>query len=585
MKKYRKVASALIIAFVILGCGGENSGTLNSNNETNKTDTTLATIENNNSTTQNEVNTTTLIEDNTSTSSNNDTIIVIDNTHTTNRQTDSSNKVNNFNGSVVDGEIVDAKVFLDLNLNGKLDSGEPNTITNGDGSYHLTLSRDILDNKEYKKGVVPLIAMGGVDKRSGKKFYGKLLAPTIKSNANLTPISSILASSILEKRDKLKNISDVTKQIAKIKKHLSNLFDIKEELLDTNPIEDAKDNNSLELLKLAIKINKLSKRLSQEKNTTIINIYQELSTKFENDKNITEILDDTNLSKENKDTIKEELLVVDTTLDRNVTEVTDNILNCLIQNIEGNITNCNAIIEDNNSSIISLPSEITDKMAIRFLNKATFGATLADIKHLKEVGVEKWLDEQLTLPKSDQPYLRKMIEIAKSTRSARNTYSVEEYLADNDIVFNKNAGSFHSPRFRLSSWYENVLNEKDQLRHRVAYALSQIIVESDFEPIFTRRAEAIARYFDILYDNALGSYKKLLTDISFNSGMSMFLTFNGSKKHYKNSAGIDVYPDENYARDIMQLFSIGLNRLKIDGTPIKDEKGNLIPTHTHTRVK
>jgi len=223
-------------------------------------------------------------------------------------------------------------------------------------------------------------------------------------------------------------------------------------------------------------------------------------------------------------------------------------------------------------------------MAIRFLNKATFGATLADIKHLKEVGVEKWLDEQLTLPKSDQPYLRKMIEIAKSARPARNTYSVEEYLADNDIVFNKNAGSFHSPRFRLTSWYENVLNEKDQLRHKVAYALSQIIVESDFEPIFTRRAEAIARYFDILYDNALGSYKKLLTDISFNSGMSMFLTFNGSKKHYKNSAGIDVYPDENYAREIMQLFAIGLNKLRMDGTPIKDEKGNLIPTYTQEDV-
>jgi len=163
-----------------------------------------------------------------------------------------------------------------------------------------------------------------------------------------------------------------------------------------------------------------------------------------------------------------------------------------------------------------LPKNITDKIAIRFLNKATFGATMDDVAHLKEIGVEKWLDEQFAMSKSDQPYLRKMIEIAKDADPDNNTYSVEEYLSDNDIVFNKNVGSFHSPRFRLASWYDNALRAKDQLRHKVAYALSQIIVESDFEPIFTRRAEALARYFDILYDNALGSYKKLLTNISFN---------------------------------------------------------------------
>jgi len=243
----------------------------------------------------------------------------------------------------------------------------------------------------------------------------------------------------------------------------------------------------------------------------------------------------------------------------------------------------NSSVSDKTLSTIT-PHKLTDKMAIRFLNKATFGATLADVNHLKEVGVEKWLDEQLNLPKSTQPYLRKMIEISKEIDPDNNPNSVEEYLTDNDIVFNKNVGSFHSPRFRLASWYDNALRAKDQLRHRVTYSLSQIIVESDFEPIFTRRAEAIARYFDILYNNALGNYKKLLTNISFNSGMSMFLTFNGSKKHYKNKSGIDVYPDENYAREIMQLFSIGLNKLNIDGTPIKDKNGNLIPTYTQTDV-
>ena len=244
--------------------------------------------------------------------------------------------------------------------------------------------------------------------------------------------------------------------------------------------------------------------------------------------------------------------------------------------------NCSIQVNDNGNNPYDI--NISDRIAIRFLNKATFGATSKSVEHLKEVGIKAWLDEQFSKTKLDQPYLREMIRIAKQAEPEDNNYSIEEYLADNDIVFNKKKASFHSPKYRLSAWYKYALNGEDQLRHKVAYALSQIIVESDFEPIFTRRGEALARYFDILYDNAFGSYKKLLTDISFNSGMSMFLTFNGNSKKYQNKAGVWVYPDENYAREIMQLFSMGLNKLNMDGTPIKDAKGNLIPTYTQQDV-
>ena len=240
--------------------------------------------------------------------------------------------------------------------------------------------------------------------------------------------------------------------------------------------------------------------------------------------------------------------------------------------------------EDDRYRYIPEGEALTDKIAIRFLNKATFGATTESVKALRKTGVVAWVDKELKKTKLDQPYLREMIRIAKESEPQNNRYSVEEYLADNDIVFNKNVGSFHSPMYRLSAWYKYALNGNDQLRHKVAYALSQIIVESDFEPIFTRRAEALARYFDLLYDHAFGSYKKLLEAISFNSGMSMFLTFNGNSKKYKNKAEVWVYPDENYAREIMQLFAIGLNKLKIDGTPIKDAEGKLIPTYTQEDV-
>lgn len=231
-----------------------------------------------------------------------------------------------------------------------------------------------------------------------------------------------------------------------------------------------------------------------------------------------------------------------------------------------------------------IPKSLNDAEAVRFLNKATFGASEADIKALKEKGVIKWLDEQLSLPMEKDIYLKKMIRIAKQAEPDAFDKTEAEYLADNDVVFNKEKASFHSPRYRLGAWFDLALTADDQLRHKVTYALSQIIVESDFEPIFIRRAEGLARYFDVLYQNAFGSYKDLLEDISFNSGMGLFLTFNGNQKVYENKAGVSVYPDENYAREIMQLFSIGLNKLNLDGTPQKDTNGNLIPTYTQQDV-
>ena len=231
-----------------------------------------------------------------------------------------------------------------------------------------------------------------------------------------------------------------------------------------------------------------------------------------------------------------------------------------------------------------IPKEINKSIAIRFLNKATFGAKEEDVKYLQKKGVEKWLDEQLNMDYDDNIYLKKMILLAKQAEPQNYTYSLDEYLKDNDIVFNKKTASFQSSRYRITSWFDVALNSKKQLRYKTAYVLSQIIVESDFEPIFRRRAEALANYFDILAKNAFGSYQTLLEEISFSSGMALFLTYNGNKKVYLNDANVSVYPDENYAREIMQLFSIGLNELNIDGTAKTDKNGNLIPTYTQQDV-
>lgn len=230
-----------------------------------------------------------------------------------------------------------------------------------------------------------------------------------------------------------------------------------------------------------------------------------------------------------------------------------------------------------------IPNDVNHTVAMRFLNKATFGASNDDITSLQQKGVITWLDEQFVKPKTNDIYLIKMINIAKTYEPDRFTYSVDDYLADNDHVF-YNQEVFTLFKYFRDSWFSTTLQANDQLRHKVTYALSQIIVESTFEPLLKIKAESLAHYYDVLYRNAFGNYKTLLEEISTNPGMGVYLTHYGNKKKYKNQNGVWVYPDENYAREIMQLFSIGLNELNMDGTPKKDANGNLIPTYTQEDV-
>jgi len=236
-----------------------------------------------------------------------------------------------------------------------------------------------------------------------------------------------------------------------------------------------------------------------------------------------------------------------------------------------------------NSNLSYIPSHLDYQTAFRFLNKATFGATPKSVEELQKKGVVVWLNEQLNMRNRHQKYLKSMISVAKKYYPKQNAHSRRSFLKDNDVVFNKGIGSFDSPRYRLSAWYNIVLRTKAQLREKTAYVLSQIIVESDAAGIFGRRAEALANYFDILSDNAFSNYYKILEKISFSPGMGVYLTYNGNKKAYVKNGSV-VLPDENYAREIMQLFTLGVYELNMDGTPKKDKNGNLIPVYTQKDV-
>ena len=234
---------------------------------------------------------------------------------------------------------------------------------------------------------------------------------------------------------------------------------------------------------------------------------------------------------------------------------------------------------------------VSREQAVRFLNMATFGATKNEVEYLRQIGIEDWVDEQLNAPSaydSDSDdhlsYAQRMIDIAIMADPVKWNHTREEYLdTSNDIVFNREYGAFHPQFYFNSTWFENALNAQDQLRQRVAYALSQILVISpDGEKLLSRRWEAFAYHNDILAKYAFGNYRDLLLAITKSPGMGVFLTYQGNEK---GDPVTHRQPDENYARELMQLFSIGLFQLNLDGTPKLDANGHMIPTYTQADIE
>jgi len=209
--------------------------------------------------------------------------------------------------------------------------------------------------------------------------------------------------------------------------------------------------------------------------------------------------------------------------------------------------------------------------AKRFLARATFGPTQADIAALQEKGYEQWLDEQIAMP-IQQRQLNRTIALALMAEPA------EQHFAANGFMGPQNSPTWV---YQTSAWWEAALTSPDQLRQRVAYALSQILVVSTAaEPYLRDRAEGVAAYNDLLLEHAFGNYRDLLSAITYSPAMGVFLSHHGNRKSDPKKG---TSPDENYARELMQLFSLGLYHVNNDGTP-KLSNGEPIPVYTQTDV-
>ena len=202
--------------------------------------------------------------------------------------------------------------------------------------------------------------------------------------------------------------------------------------------------------------------------------------------------------------------------------------------------------------------------ASRFLMQASFGPTPAAIQQVRDLGYAAWIDRQITLPTSLlQPYIKQI----KADGAGPRIDPYYNFNAQDQFVFGNN---FTTPFAR------NAVGGEDQLRQRVAFALSQILVVSRRDATLEEKPEGVANYYDTLSRHALGNYGDLLRAVTFHPAMGWYLSHAGNQKA---DPSISRYPDENYAREIMQLFTIGLWELNSDGSRKLDASGQPIPTY------
>ena len=173
--------------------------------------------------------------------------------------------------------------------------------------------------------------------------------------------------------------------------------------------------------------------------------------------------------------------------------------------------------------------------------------------------------------------------------NSQNTSYVEEsryndWLANvdqngNPRTYNPNDTEGIKGDAKRKIWYQLAIDAPDQLRQRMAWALSQILVVGEAGNIHPQNNEKWLKYYDIFVRNAFGNYRDILEEVTYSPHMAYYLTY---EKNQKEENGI--FPDENYAREVMQLFTIGLWELNNDGTFKLDNNNNLIPTYSNDEV-
>jgi len=203
--------------------------------------------------------------------------------------------------------------------------------------------------------------------------------------------------------------------------------------------------------------------------------------------------------------------------------------------------------------------------ASRFLMQATFGGSEADINNLSTIGYPAWFAQQFAIPNTlHEPYAER--EIMLNTQPA---------CAATDATCNQKLflQTFGDEYYEQPFWM-TALTGKDELRKRVQFALSELFVISGQDAVLGQMPRGMTSYYDTLGNDAFTNFRQLLEDVTLSPEMGIFLST------MANEGNSTVEPDENYAREVMQLFTIGLWQLNPDGTQQLDGSGNPIPTYS-----
>jgi uncharacterized protein (DUF1800 family) len=211
------------------------------------------------------------------------------------------------------------------------------------------------------------------------------------------------------------------------------------------------------------------------------------------------------------------------------------------------------------------PSGPSAADSARLLDQATFGVTASDLTHVQSVGFQAYIAEQLA---------------ASPSQYSGFSYTPHTAPADcrNDPATPTDASSICArDKYSLfqvqRQFFMNALNDSDQLRQRVAFALSQIFVVSGTQ---IYEAYAMADYQNMLLNDAFGNFRTLLQDVTLSPTMGRYLDMAANAKANPSRG---TAPNENYGREVLQLFSIGLYELNPDGSQKLDSSGAPIPTY------
>jgi uncharacterized protein (DUF1800 family) len=207
----------------------------------------------------------------------------------------------------------------------------------------------------------------------------------------------------------------------------------------------------------------------------------------------------------------------------------------------------------------SVSDNPTREEAARFLMQASFGPTEATISELVDSGYSRWFRSQLTAESG--------ITNVDRMRQIQADFAARGDTADSDAL--------------AEIVWTDMIEGRDQLRQRMNFALSQILVVSYANNDVAETEAAVAFYMDVLDRNAFGNYRTLIEDVTYSPSMAQFLTYLNNRNE---DPSINRVPDENYARELMQLFTIGLVELNRDGTTRLDGAGQPIETYDNADI-